>query len=74
MMTKKKAKKKVVLRKVTPLPDVPDGYLVEQEVHGAPPPPFDEPLPTEPLEIDNQVLADIPADKKSGWWRWLFGG
>jgi hypothetical protein len=68
---KKSTKKKVILREVTPLPDVPDAYLVKHEVHNVPPPPFHEPLPTKPVEIIRP--ATVKPAAKSGWWNWWNG-
>ena len=64
-------KAKVKLRKVTPLPDKPNSYLVEHEVHDVEiPPPLDVPLPEDVLELDK--IHEAPKQTWVEWWKSLW--
>ena len=63
-------KAKVKLRKVTPLPDKPNSYLVEHEVHDVEiPPPLDVPLPVEVMDLDQ---VHEPEQTWAQWWKSLW--
>lgn len=64
---KPKKKAKVKLRKVTPIPDKRNSYIVEHEVHDAPEPaPLHIPLPKEVLALDKVHEAT-----KHPWVEWI---
>jgi hypothetical protein len=71
---KKEIKKtaKVKLRKITPMSDKPNSYIVEHELHDVPvPPPLDVPLPEEVLDFDNP--DKVPVQKTwAEWWKSLW--
>jgi hypothetical protein len=67
---KKKAKLKI--RKVTPIPDKPNSYIVEHEVHDAPvPPPLDVPIPEEALEMTGSNKSPVHRTWVE-WWKSLW--
>jgi hypothetical protein len=70
---KPKRKAKVKLRKITPIPDKPNSYIVEHEVHEAPlPAPLDVPLPEEVLDL-NSTVDQVPVQGKwAKWWKSLW--
>jgi hypothetical protein len=68
-------KAKVKLRKVTPLPDKPNSYLVEHEVHDVEiPPPLDVPLPDIPIDFNTTYdpVVEAPTRTWAEWWKSLW--
>ena len=72
---KKKVDPQIKFRKVEPLPDKPNSYLVEHEVHDVPePPPLHVPLPAEPLQLNKKYdpVVEAPHKTWAAWWKSLW--